>query len=114
VTEKAAAEKWRVSAKWIQKIKKQRRETGSLEPVKGNPGPKMKLIEYRPLLTHLVEATPDATLKELRDQLPVRVCIQTVAHELSRLKLTYKKNSFTRPNKIGPTSWNGGGYGKRR
>jgi transposase len=113
MTEKTAAEKWRVSAKWIQKIKKQRRKTGSLEPVKGNPGPKMKLIKYRPLLTHLVEVTPDATLKELRDQLPVQVCIQTVANELTRLKLTYKKNSFTQPSKTGPTSLSNGGHGKR-
>jgi hypothetical protein len=37
VTEKAAAEKWRVSAKWIQKVKKRRREPGSLEPIKGKP-----------------------------------------------------------------------------
>jgi transposase len=101
MTEKAAAEKWRVSAKWIQKIKKLRRETGSLEPVKRNRERKMKLTEHRELLRQLVDQTPDATLEELREQLPVRVCIQTVANELQRLKLTFKKNSFTPPSKIG-------------
>jgi transposase len=100
-TEKAAAEKWRVSAKWIQKIKKLRRETGLLEPVKRNRERKMKLTEYRELLRRLVDQTPDATLEELREQLPVRVCIQTVANELRRLKLTFKKNSFTPPSKNG-------------
>jgi transposase len=91
MTEKAVAEKWRVSAKWIQKIKKLRRETGSLEPVKRNHDRKMKLTEHRELLRRLVHQTPDATLEELREQLPVRVCIQTVANELRRLKLTDKK-----------------------
>jgi transposase len=114
MTERAAAEKWRVSAKWIQKIKKRRRETGSLEPATGNHGRKAKLAEYRDILRPLGETTPDATREELREQLPVRVCIQTVANELRRMKLPYKKNTYTPPSKTGLRWQNSGGTGKRR
>jgi transposase len=74
----------------------------------------MKLTEYRELLRRLVDQSPDATLEELREQLPVRVCIQTVANELRRLKLIYKKNIVTPPSKNGRMEQNSGGTGKRR
>lgn len=95
MTEAAAVEKWKVSRQWIQKIKKQRRETGSIEPKQGKTGPKPKLVEHRDLLQQIVQQTPDATLEEIREQLPVHVSIQTVHVELKKLKLTYKKNSST-------------------
>ena len=94
MTEHQAAEKWKVARSTIANIKKQRRETGSIEPRKGTPGPKAKLREHRHLLREIVTQTPDATLEEIREQLPVAVSVQTVHVELKKLKLIYKKNAL--------------------
>jgi len=93
LSERKAAQKWKVGRSTIAKIKKQRRETGSIEPKKGKTGPKAKLREHRGLLQQIVTQTPDATLEEIREQLPVHVSIQTVHVELKKLKLTYKKTT---------------------
>jgi transposase len=114
MTEGAAAGKWRVSAKWIQKIKKRRRETGSLEQVAWNHGRKTKPAEYRGVLRQLAETTPCAAPEELREQLPVRVCIQTAANELRRMKPTYKRNKYPPPSKADLMRQKSGGTGKRR
>ena len=103
MTEKNAAQKWKVGRSTIAKIKKQRRDTGTIEPLKGTPGRKAKLREHRSLLKHIVDQTPDATLEEIRDALPVKVTTPTVFNELRRLKLVYKKNNGTPPSKIDPT-----------
>ena len=104
MTEKAAAKKWNVGRSTIAKLKKQRRETGSIEPMQASGGPKAKLAEHRGLLKQIVDKTPDATLEEIREQLPVAVCIQTVHTELQKLKLAYKKNNGTPPSRIDRTS----------
>ena len=46
---------------------------------------------FRKRLQEIVAKTPDATLEEIRAQLPVEVSIQTVHVELKKLKLIYKK-----------------------
>jgi transposase len=104
MTEKTAAAKWNVGRSTIANLKKQRRETGCIEPKKGKTGPKAKLREHRGLLKQIVTETPDATLEEIRERLPVQVSIQTVHVELKKLKLTYKKNNSTPPNNIDRTS----------
>jgi len=103
MTEKAAAAKWKVGRSTIAKIKHQRRELGHIKPLQGTPGRKAKLREHRGLLQQIVADAPDATLEEIREQLPVAVCIQTVHVELKKLKLVYKKKHCTPPSKSGPT-----------
>lgn len=93
MTEVAVAEKWKVSQSFIAKLKRRVRETGSLEPTKPQTGPKPKLEQHRDLLQQIVRQSPDATLFEIRDALPVKVSHQTVANELKKLKLTYKKSN---------------------
>ena len=93
MTEIAAAKKWKVSQSFVTKLKRRFRETGSLEPTKTKTGPKPKLAPYLDLLKQIVTTTPDATIEEIREQLPIHVCPQTVANALIRLKLVYKKNS---------------------
>jgi len=93
MTEAAAAKKWSVSESFITKLKRRVRETGSLEPQKGQTGPKPKLQPHHDCLKRIVAETPDATLHEIRDALPVKVSHQTVANELKKLKLTYKKSN---------------------
>jgi Transposase and inactivated derivatives len=93
MSEHKAAEKWKVGRSTIAKIKKQRRETGSIEPKIPQTGPKPKLKEHRERLKQIVTETPDATLEEIRDRLPVHVSIPTVFNELRKLKLVYKKTT---------------------
>ena len=112
LSERKAAQKWQVGRSTIAKLKKQRRETGSIEPLPSASGRKAKLAEHRGLLTQIVERTPDATLEEIREQLPVEVCIATVFNELRKLKLVYKKNKSTPPSRIRQTSHKNGRSGK--
>ena len=93
MTALSAATKWDVSKSFIDKLKRRVRETGNIEPIKPKTGPKPKLEQYRDRLQQIVTETPDATLEEIREQLPVNVCPQTVANALIKLKLVYKKNN---------------------
>ena len=112
MTEKTAAVKWKVGRSTIAKIKQQRRKLGHIEPLQGTPGRKAKLRDHRGLLQQIVAETPDATLEEIREQLPVAVSIQTVHVELKKLKLVYKKNNCTPPNKSDRTLPKNVGNGK--
>jgi transposase len=93
MSEVAAAEKWSVSPSFITKLKRHVRETGSIEPKNGKRGAKSKLEPCHDHLKKMIADTPDATLFEIRDALPVKVSHQTVANELKKLKLVYKKNN---------------------
>ena len=93
MTEAAAAQKWTASVSFIAKLKRRVRETGNIEPTKPKTGPKPKLLPHHGLLQKIVAETPDATIEEIREQLPVNVCPQTVANALIKLKLVYKKNN---------------------
>ncbi|GHT26517.1 hypothetical protein FACS18942_04110 [Planctomycetales bacterium] len=87
------AEKYSVSKQWIQILKKRLKETGNYEakPLQGVAGRKRKLKEHQETLQSIVAATPDATLEELAEQLPIKVSTSMVYRELQHLKLTYKK-----------------------
>lgn len=87
------SDKYRVTTKWIGDLRKLRAETGSLEPRHGKPGPKPKLAAHAEQLAQLVKAQPDASLEELREQLPVAVGSTTVWRALRVLEFTFKKSS---------------------
>jgi hypothetical protein len=53
MTEKVAAEKWKVSMSFITKLKRKVRETGSMEPIKPKTGPKPKLEPHYELLRQI-------------------------------------------------------------
>jgi transposase len=112
MTESAAAEKWHVSQSAITKLKRHFRETGSLEPKNGKRGPKPKLEPHHRLIKKIVAKTPDATLEEIREQLPIKVCNETIAAALRKLKLSYKKKLSTLPNSCVPTLRKSGQSGK--
>ena len=98
------AEIFSVSSAWVRRIKQRRRETGETAPrPMGGPGP-CKIDRVR--LAELVDAKPDATLKELRDRLGVGCCESAVCMALKKMGLTFKKRRFTRPSKIDRTSPN--------
>ena len=86
------ARRFDVSVRWIQKLEKRRRETGSIEP-KPNLG--RRPIVTGPIEVRLQEAvadSPDATLEELRDQCEIPGSIMCVFRALNRLNITFKKS----------------------
>lgn len=87
------ATRFRVKRWWIYYLLCRRRETGSLAPCQWTPGPKPKLAEHRQRLRQAVQATPDATLEELREQLGLEVSLSTLWRTLADLKLSFKKKS---------------------
>lgn len=108
----AVARKYRVSADWIRKLKRLRRETGSFAARQQRVSHATKLDEDLPRLEQLVAQQPDATLQELRDALGVQVSLSSVWRALRRLQLTFKKKCCTLPSSSGPTFNNGGRSGK--
>ena len=108
----AVARKYRVSADWIRKLKRLRRETGSFAARQQRVSHATKLDEDLPRLEQLVAQQPDATLQELRDALGVQVSLSSVWRALRRLQLTFKKKCCTLPSSSAPTFNNGGRSGK--
>jgi transposase len=87
----AVAEKYSVSAGWIRKLKRFRRETGSFAPRTQRVSHATKLDAELPRLEKLIQERPDATLRELRVALGVQVGLATVWRALKRLQITFKK-----------------------
>jgi transposase len=86
-----AAEAFAVSPSWVRKLKQQRRETGSIAPRVGTPGPKPALAPHAGRLRALVRDQPDRRAAEYRDPLGVGAAPVTVWRVLRRLGLTHKK-----------------------
>jgi transposase len=89
----AVARKYRVSSRWVYKLRRQRSETGEIAPRRGKTGPKRKLAAHTEQLVQLVQEQPDVTLSELRERLGVSVSLATVWSALKTLGLTLKKSS---------------------
>ena len=90
------AETFQVSERWIHKLLKQRRESGSLDIRRGQRGPKPKLAAHTERLKELVCRQPDATLEELHEKLGVPVCLTTIWNALQDLGLSFKKSAVRR------------------
>jgi transposase len=99
----AVAAKYTVSPSWVRKLKQQRRETGSIEPRTGTPGPKPTLAPHADRLREAVRAAPDLSAAEYRDRLGVGAAPVTVWRMLRRLGLTHKKSHSGRPSRTGRT-----------
>ena len=81
-----------VSRSWVHRLAQRERDTGSLAPRQQTRFRRRVLAGQEDRLTALVMAQPDATLAELREQLPGRPALSTLWTELDRLGLTLKKN----------------------
>jgi len=90
------AKKYSVSAGWIRKLKRFRRETGSFAPRVQRVSHATKLDGELPRLEKLVQEQPDATLRELHRALGVQVGVATVWRALKRLQFTFKKSDSCR------------------
>ncbi len=92
-TREQIAERFGVSDRWIRKLLQRRRETDSLAPLPRNPGRKRALNDRQmERLGRLIQKRPDATLRELRKSLGVKISIAALDRAIRRLDLTLKKN----------------------
>lgn len=91
------AERFEVSVRWIQKLAKLRRETGSLSPRPATGGRKPIVSgEVEERLKAQVAKQPDATLYELKEGCQIVGSLSSVHRALRRLKITRKKDSDRR------------------
>lgn len=96
-THKEIAKTFRVSKAFLEKLLKQRRESGSIEALPH--GGQVPLLDEskESLIANRVEGDNDATLEELCEYLEnktkLRVSISTMCRVLQRLELRRKKNS---------------------
>lgn len=110
---KLVSELFGVSRAWVRRIKQRRREHGELGP--RPPLQRTRRVKIdRMRLRELVEAHPDATLIELRDQLPVRCAESSICRALKALGYTFKKRRSTPRSRTGPMSLGGEDSGGRR
>jgi transposase len=107
----ATARKYRVSASWVRKLKRQRREVGHFAPLSPRVSHESKLDPHLEQLDGFVQQKPDATLNELQAQLRAQGAAAgrvTVWRALKKLGLTFKKKSCARPSNGGLTCRSGG------
>lgn len=88
-----------ITERYIYKLLHQRRQTGSFAPLPRGGGAAAKLDEKHLLkLAELVAKQPDATLKELGQQLQQKahrqVSVSTVWRGLERIEITQKKDAL--------------------
>ena len=101
ISQRQLAKKFGVTKTFVQKLLKQRRETGSIAPkVRTNQTPPKLNGENQVVLAKLFEANPTATLAELReyvyDRTGVSVSVTTVHNTLKKLELISKKHSVSK------------------
>jgi transposase len=84
---------FRVSLAWVHRLAQRQRETGSIAPRKQKKFRSRVLAGQEERLTALVNAKPDATLAELREELPTTAALSPLWLALDQLKLTVKKTS---------------------
>lgn len=103
-SQRKLAERFRVAPSFVQKILKQYRETGNIEPKQRLEQTPTKLNSTQlDILKNIVAANNDATLAELCDLLlqetNIRVGVSTMFRMLEKQDLTLKKKHFIRARK---------------
>ena len=96
-SQRQLARRFKVSLSFIEKLIKQKKETGCIAPKGHGGGAQPKLTPHqKQVVADLVAANNDATLEELRDQLQAEIGIRVSRSTMSRftqeLMLTFKKN----------------------
>jgi transposase len=103
-TREQVAARFSVSAAWIRKLVRRRRQTGSIEP-RPHGGGKAPAFdaEAERRLRQAVRESPDATLAELAQAVGVSCRPSAVHRALKRLGVTRKKSRGAPPSRIGPS-----------
>jgi transposase len=103
-TREQIAARFRVSVAWIRKLMRQRRETGSIDPLPHGGGRAPAFDESAAArLREAVRADDDATLVELAAVAGVRCCPSAVHRALVREGITRKKSRAGRPSRTAPS-----------
>ena len=91
------AEQFQVTTRWIQKLRQQRKQEGSIAPRPPNKGRK-PVFQGKNLekLERFIIAHPDATLEETKQHFSgvVECSIVAIHNTLKRLDLRYKKKRY--------------------
>lgn len=100
ISQRKLAQQFHVALSFIEKLLKQEKETGNIEPKKRTEQTPTKLTpEQIKVLDQLVEEYNDATLDELsqllEDRIGVLISRVTVDRMLRKLNLTFKRKSIT-------------------
>lgn len=90
------AVRFAVSESFIENLKRQRRERGTLAPKPHAGGRKPLLADYEEALRALLNVKPATTLAEIRKILGLQVQLSTLWYRLTYLGLTFKKNTARR------------------
>ena len=102
LTREEIAKTFNVSTFWIRKLIRQRRQTGSIEPLPRTQGrkPAFNALDLQEL-DKLVQAHNDITLVEIQEHFSGRITcsLQAISNALKRLGWSYKKNRYMRLNK---------------
>ena len=98
------AKRFGVSERWIRRLLERRRETNSIAALPQNPGRKPKLNERQMArLQRLVGRRPDATLRELKAGLNIKMTDRALLRALRVLGFTLKKSRSRQRNRSVPT-----------
>jgi transposase len=103
-SQRQLAERFKVSLSFIRDLRRHYRETGTVEPKPHGGGAVAKLgKEQLPVVAALVQAQPDAFLKELCErfagQTGVEVSVSTMQQAVCQLKLRVKKKADCGPTR---------------
>ena len=96
------AEQFQVTTRWIQELRQQRKQEGSIAPRPSNKGRKPVFQgDNLEKLEQFIDANPDATLEEIKRYFVgvVECSIVTIHKTLKRLELRYKKKRYMPANK---------------
>jgi transposase len=100
------AKQFQVTTRWIQKLRQQRKQEGSIAPRPPNKGRKPAFQDDNlEKLEQFINTHPDATLEETKRYFlgAVECSIVTIHNTLKRLKLRYKKKRYVPTNKTEKT-----------
>ena len=99
------AEEYGCSASWVRRLIQQRRERGTLEPLRPARRDDQRTYDDadEQRIRALIKARPDATLAEVAEAIAKPAHAATVSRTLARLGLPRKKSPRTPPSAIAPT-----------
>jgi transposase len=99
ISQRQLAKRFRVALSFVQKLLKQYRETGDIQPKYERCGRHFKLSEQQLIdLGELIEKNNDATLAELaeifQEKTGISLSVTTVSRMALRLRMTRKKKPY--------------------
>lgn len=104
ISQRELAKRFKVAKSFVQKLLKQHRETGSVEPkIRTQQTPPKLNVQQLEALREIIREHHDATLDELRYYLKLRttvsVSVSTMFRTLSKMRITRKKNADSNPER---------------